>query len=162
MDDFSILVAMRERRADQATLEKSRAEDVCNAARKKVADVHAEVGAFAEATRNLEFELLTDLVDKPITVEHVQEIEQRLADAQAEADALVAALNAAKAELSIAEIAIETKRQAKRESHGKLNRISELNSILLAEAREMAQAKEDAEIDAFVETMPLSGQGSDQ
>lgn len=162
MVDFSRLVTLRERRADQATLEKKRAEDVCHAARTKVTSAHADVTSFVDETRNLEFELLMDLVNKPMTVEHVQDIERRLEEAQAQADALVEALKAARADLSRAEATIEAKRQAKRESHGKLNRISELNSILLAEAREFEQAKEDAEIDAFVETMPLNGGRSDQ
>jgi hypothetical protein len=160
MDDFLRLVSLRQRRADRATLEEQRAAEACKVARTRVADAREEAHLFAQETNNLEYELLLDLVNKPITVEHMQDIERRLEEAQAKADALLQILDTARSDLSLAETYVEKQRIARRQAHGKLNRISELNAILQTEERKCAQDKEDAEIDAFVETMPLQVGGT--
>jgi chromosome segregation ATPase len=157
MLDFTKIIEIRDRKLNDIRKREKRAFADCNLVRNKVKKARKEMEEFAERIRTLEVDLIKDLLETEITVFDIDELKLKLKSAENKAHRLVEDHAQAEQLLAQAEKKLEQIRGELRTAQSKLNKITELDSILADERKELSVAAEDAQIDEFVETMRSKG-----
>lgn len=153
MIDLARVIAIRGDKVDKLRRVERTAGQACGAARDAVFKAREDMDLYAESIKTLEVDLLTELVDTEMTSLDFTAFEGKLKAAADKAIELSEAFEEANEKLRLAEIELEEARAETREASSKLNRISELNNLIEEEKNAEDARAEDAESDAFVETM---------
>lgn len=153
MLDFTKIIEIRDKKLKDHRRKEKKAISECNQARDSVQAAKKAVDDFAAEIKNLEVELINDLLNTEISITDIGILNSKLEEAEKKAQRLVNEHQQAESELADAEKRLEQIRQERIKAQSKLNKISELDNVLAEERREGLIAAEDAQMDAFVETM---------
>ena len=159
MDDFTAIIGIRQRKADALRRVETASNTACDAARMRLAETRDAKLAYLEEIRTLEIDLLTELVNSEITIGDLGKLEATLLAAEQKAKALAADHDLALAQLLEREAEVEAARLDRRVATSKLNRISEIDRGLRALQTQLDAARQETELEEFVETMPRPGAG---
>ncbi len=129
------------------------AQAACAAARQHAVAASEAMDSYLEEIRTLEIDLLAELVGSELKLEDFSRLETRLKQAENRAHFLADEHASAMSALFSSEQEIEEARTARLIAQSKSAKINEVVLLQFDAARVAAIATQDAEIDAFVETM---------
>lgn len=157
MHDFSKIVALRRRRLDRMLKAESAEKAALSEATAALDEAQKEIDDFLEKTRTLEIDLLTELLNKRVSINDLLAVEEELKKVKAKAEEL--AEHRADCETRLRE-AKERARIATRnrvQSARKLDKSEHVQDHMLLLQRHASMAREEAAIDEFCELMAARG-----
>ncbi|MEM9147435.1 MAG: hypothetical protein AAGC57_14685 [Pseudomonadota bacterium] len=159
MVDLGRIVEMRQRKlADHERAERQALAHLGDA-RAKLQDARAAMKAYAAEVATIERDMLSNLIGKDVSLDDIRMIEETLREVEERAKALSNAHESAKKRVAEAEQNAARRRLAREHIQAKLNKISEIDTVLTKERRAAARAAEDAEMDGFVDMIAGRGRG---
>lgn len=153
MIDLKRIVEMRERRVADRMRNERQAKSHMRAAEAMEQQAREAMRSYAEEVSNIEQEMLAEIVGKEVTLDDIRKIEETLREIEEKAQDLAQAYEQAKQATEKAEEAAVHMHRARVAAEAKFNKIREVDTVLQAEQRVLAQAAEDAELDSFAEIM---------
>ncbi|MCP1846090.1 SMC interacting uncharacterized protein involved in chromosome segregation [Bradyrhizobium sp. USDA 4524] len=159
MVDFGQIVRIRSRRLDHARRNLARSRRLFAEAGRRFMEAQDAADTFLKKTRTLEIDLLTEILNKPVTTNDLRAIEERLRKTQDDAQNLANVVAAARHALTESGDALEMASTEKKATESRLNKSREMHDLLRQIVCAEEIAAEDAELDEFCELIASEGRG---
>lgn len=157
MVDYSHIVRVRGRRLDHARRNLARTKSAFTEAGRRLVDAQHDVASFLEETQTLEIGLLKDVLDRPVTINDLLAIDEKLRKVKTHAQKLADAVVVARQALKATGDAFEAAAVEKTATEAHLNKSGELHARHRQIEKLKLIAAEDAELDEFTELIAIMG-----
>lgn len=153
MSQLDRLLSVLDTRSASAKRALNAADTDCRKARRRRSNALRDLESFQEEVKDLEVELLSDIVEKGVTVHEINKIRNELEKAKDRAKYLVLKLNATAQLVDQKEQVVSEARANSVHAEKRLSRIAELRSLdVKRKKKREASKKEDEQADAFLQS----------
>lgn len=151
--DFSRIISVRDKKLARSRRKEAQGNARCHAARKSVKAARQAMDQYADEIRHLEVRMISNLMDRKITLQDIYAIEAKLKRVAAQANELSEQYSAAKEFLADTETDLSILRTQRIASQRELQKISELDKHISEAKAKKRQQMEDAELSEFAELL---------
>ncbi|WP_298966486.1 hypothetical protein [uncultured Roseibium sp.] len=153
MHDLERIAGIRQSRIVRLRRAERNAVTMCEQNRNAVSEAYDAVAAYKKEIESLEFDLLTELVEKEITTQAIYRLEKALKNAEDKARVLAHNLSLAREALQAAEKELDGARRKRREAQNNQERLTQLADQLKERAMLQDRAIDERMLDETVDML---------